>query len=111
MNKPPAFQFYPDNFRDGVADFSQEEIGAYMMLLCYQWSHGCIPKDRARMERAACGTVSGHVLRKFPEGADGELRNPRLERERVKQSDFRKQCAENGKSGGNPNFKKGQRKS
>ncbi len=100
--KPPAFQFYVDNFREGVCDMTQDEVGAYILLLCYQWSQGAIPKERARMERAAAGPVSDHVLRKFQTGADGELRNERLEREREKQTAFRESRAINGSKGGRP---------
>ncbi len=100
--KPPAFQFYVDNFREGVCDMTQDEVGAYILLLCYQWSQGAIPKDRARMERAAAGSVSDHVLRKFGTCADGELRNARLEREREKQTAFRESRAINGAKGGRP---------
>lgn len=54
------------------------------------------------MERAACGEVSEHVLRKFPPAVDGELRNERLEREREKQSAFRESRSINGAKGGRP---------
>ena len=100
--KPPAFQFYPDNFRDGVSDMEQNEIGAYIMLLCYQWNNGYIPKDKARMERAAFGEVSAHVLRKFKLFPDGELRNERLEYERNKQTAYRESRSINGQKGGRP---------
>ena len=102
MNQPPAFQFYPDNFRDGCADMEQSEIGAYMLLLCYQWGHGSIPSEKARMERAAYGPVSDHVLKKFRLCEDGQLRNERMEKEREKQVKYREKQSEYGKNGGRP---------
>jgi uncharacterized protein YdaU (DUF1376 family) len=36
MNKPPAFQFYADDFLGGTIDLTTEEVGAYIRLLCFQ---------------------------------------------------------------------------
>lgn len=99
--KPPAFQFYPDNFIQGVSDMEQCEVGAYILLLCYQWNHGSIPADKPRLERIAHGYVSDHVLAKF-RLFDGLLKNERLELEREKQEAYRKTRAENGAKGGRP---------
>lgn len=107
MNQPPAFQFYPDNFRDGCADMEQSEIGAYMLLLCYQWGHGSIPSEKARMERAAYGPVSDHVLKKFRLCEDGQLRNERMEKEREKQAEYRAQQSAKGKASAQARFNRG----
>lgn len=87
--KPPAFQFYADDFLAGVADMTQAEVGAYILLLCHQWSRGIIPADADRMQMIAKGPVSDHVVAKFPGG-----KNARLESEREKQADFRSKQAE-----------------
>lgn len=79
-----------------------DEVGAYIRLLCYQWTHGAIPKEKGRLVRVAGGPVSDHVLAKFEKCADGELRNYRLEREREKQVEYRKKQSEFGKKGGRP---------
>lgn len=88
MNKPPAFQFYADDFIAGTADLSQEEVGSYIRLLCYQWSRGCIPVEAERQQRLAGGSVSVEVISKF-KLIDGCLKNERLELERDKQSRYR----------------------
>jgi len=87
--KPPAFQFYTDDFLGGVATMSQAEVGAYILLLCQQWNHGSIPVQPDRQQNVAKGAVSDHVIAKFKQGADGELRNERLEMERQKQAIYR----------------------
>jgi uncharacterized protein YdaU (DUF1376 family) len=92
--KPPAFQFYADDFLAGVADMTQAEVGAYILLLCHQWSRGEIPADPARAALIAKGDVPAHVIEKFPGG-----KNERLERERQKQADYRAAQADRGKSG------------
>lgn len=94
MNKPPAFQFYADDFLAGVADMTQAEVGAYILLLCAQWSRGAIPTDPARAAMIAKGEVSPHVMAKFPGGI-----NPRLEQERQKQAQWRAKQADNGRKG------------
>jgi uncharacterized protein YdaU (DUF1376 family) len=98
MNSP-AFQFYADDFLAGVADMSQSEVGAYILLLCQQWNRGSIPDDAARQKALAKGEVSTHVLSKF-QLRKGKLRNRRMEIERRKQAEYRKKQREKGiKSG------------
>lgn len=96
MTKPPAFQFYPDDFLGGTIDMTQSEVGAYMLLLCHQWNRGSIPVEPDRYQLIAKGPVTEHVLAKFPKSEDGKLRNLRLELERKKQADFREKQREKG---------------
>lgn len=85
----PAFQFYPDDFLAGTCDMTQNEVGAYVLLLCQQWNRGSIPVEPERQQLLAKGSVSDHVLKKFKKGEDGLLRNERLETERKKQTEYR----------------------
>lgn len=100
--KPPAFQFYADDFLAGTADMTNEEVGAYIRLLCHQWSKGCIPGDMDRVSRMA-GAMPvpslGYILSKFQRGEDGNFRNARMEAERKKQDEYRLKQAEKGKVG------------
>lgn len=96
MSKPPAFQFYTDDFVGGVDTMTQAEVGAYILLLCHQWSRGSIPVEPERQQNVAKGPVSDHVRSKFKAGADGLLRNERLEVERQKQADFREKQRQKG---------------
>jgi len=105
MNQPPAFQFYADDFIAGVADMTQNEVGAYIMLLAHSWNtRGLDPTDPARLKLLAKGDVSEHVLRKF-KLRNGRLYNPRQEKERRKQVVYRLAQAVNGAKGGRPSSK------
>lgn len=89
MSKAPAFQFYADDFLAGTMDMTALEVGVFMRLLCHQWNRGGLPKDMDRLQKMAGSKVSTMVLEKFSEGADGMLRNSRLEKERDKQNEYR----------------------
>jgi len=54
-SKPPAFQFYPQDYLAStrVAEMTLEEEGVYIRLLCYCWSAGSIPKDPERCAKLA----------------------------------------------------------
>lgn len=100
MNKPPAFQFYVDNFIEGTTEFDDVEVGLYMRLLCAQWTRGSLPNDDNELMRFSRGATTLQLARvktKFDVGDDGRLRNARLERERVKQAAWRQKSSEGGK--------------
>jgi hypothetical protein len=86
--RAPAFPLYADDFIGGTVDLSQEEVGAYIRLLCYQWNRGSIPVDPAVQVRLAGGCVSVAVLAKFSAGENGQLRNLRLESVRSQKDKF-----------------------
>jgi uncharacterized protein YdaU (DUF1376 family) len=101
--KPPASLFYYDDFLAGTMHFSDAETGLYMRLLCVQWNVGSLPDDDAELATyGKGGTPVARVKAKFVKGADGRLRNERMEKERKKQEDYRASRAANGKLGGRP---------
>lgn len=100
MSASPAFQFYPEDFTGGTSDFTQQELGAYILLLCHQWNHGSAPVEPERQQIVARGPVSDHVLAKFKLCPDGVLRNERMELERKKQAHYREQQRLKGISSG-----------
>ena len=95
--KPPAFQFYVQDFLTGTMHLSAEEIGAYMLLLCHQWDKGALPASDRELLRIARTKIKvlEVVKAKFQLCDDGLLRNARLETEREKQAAFREQRREN----------------
>ncbi len=97
--KPPAFQFYADDFLSGTADMTAEEVGVYIRLLCHAWSKDGLNDEDSRLMLMAgqCQASSlAHAKSKFKmEG--GRLRNHRQEMERKKQSEYRTRQAEHGK--------------
>jgi uncharacterized protein YdaU (DUF1376 family) len=97
--KPPAFQFYADDFLAGTADMTAEEVGVFVRLLCHSWSKDGLVDDDHRLMLLAgqCQASSlAHAKTKF-RITDGKLRNVRQEQERQKQADFRQKQAANGK--------------
>ena len=101
MNKPPAFQFYPDQFLSGTMHMLDAEVGLYMRLLCVQWETGSVPDDDNELASyGKGGTPLARIRAKFKKGADGQLRNPRLERERAKQAEWREQQRQKGIASG-----------
>jgi uncharacterized protein YdaU (DUF1376 family) len=108
MNKPPAFQFYPQDYLSSarVAEMTLEEEGVYIRLLCYCWSSGSIPADPQRCARLAgkgCSIeVATIVQRSFNEDpTDGDrLVHDRLDIERNKQNERREQASMAGKKSG-----------
>lgn len=102
----PAFQFYPSDFDTDTADWSPEEVGIYIRLLNYQWKHGAIPSDEERLmmivrliDKRRFRQAWDVVGAKFPASHDGELKNRRMEEERIKQATYRDKQRENGKKG------------
>src|SRR5579871_6175297 len=104
MPKSPAFQFYPEEFLVGTALFSFEEKGIYITLLSYQWAHGHIPgsDDKLRKLLGISPRRFSAVLSKFTRDEKGDLYNERLDRERLKQEDYREKQKANGLLGGRP---------
>lgn len=96
--KAPAFQFYADDFLAGTITMTNEERGAYIALLCLQWSKGSLTEND--FQRVCIG-MPPHSQRicqdKFQIDADGNYRNKRLEAEREKQDQYRKKQTDNAK--------------
>lgn len=98
--KPPAFQFYADDFLAGVLTLTLAERGLYITALCLQWNKGYItPTDFDRLGSGMDEPSMSHVKAKFEIGADGHLRNARMEAERKKQADYREERSKSGHLG------------
>jgi uncharacterized protein YdaU (DUF1376 family) len=102
--KSPAFQFYPADYTSSqrVRLLTLEEEGAYINLLCSCWLHGSIPADpamAARLVGKGCSaTLATTVLTMFtPSSQAGRMVHERLERERLKQADWREKSASGGR--------------
>lgn len=86
--RAPAFQFYADDFLAGTMTMTNEERGAYISLLCLQWSKGFVTE--LDIQRICLGMPThshGICQSKFQLGDDGHYRNQRLEVERSKQKE------------------------
>jgi len=76
---------YVSDFLTATLGWSAEERGHYMILLMAQWSLGGLPADTKSLERISPGVSDcwETLSSKFPEQADGKLRNLRLEEHRA----------------------------
>lgn len=104
--QPPAFQFYGRDFDASTKSWDLAAVGAYTRLLIHQWECGGVPDDI----REICRVVGAfpdelepiwesRLREKFPLCEDGKRRNPRLERIRQEQRDYREKKARAGRLG------------
>jgi uncharacterized protein YdaU (DUF1376 family) len=108
MNKPPAFQFYADDFLAGTFSMSNEERGLYITLLCRQWTQGHVtPEEVARLGSTVVQPCVNHVLTKFKQDEAGNFKNERMEMERAKQNTFREKQSEKGRRSAQLRFNRG----
>jgi len=101
----PAFQFYPSDFMTGApAHMTPEETHVYIWLLCLDWQRvGFVFDEKAlahfcRMTRPRFRKAWAIVSQSFV-ARDGRMFNPRLEKERAKQAEWRDKSAEGGRRG------------
>lgn len=96
MSKPkgkaPAFQLYAGDFLTDVMDWSDEQVGAHIRLLCWSWvNRRGIPRDTQRLTRIAPGAVEAWPVigSKWIDGPDDTWVNERLESTRSESDAFR----------------------
>jgi uncharacterized protein YdaU (DUF1376 family) len=89
MGKDPAFLFYVGDFNDGTQDFTNEETGAYLRLLLFQFSQGHLPIERIKRKLNGDFDHLWPILScKFRLDEQGLFYNVRLEEEQIKRSNF-----------------------
>ena len=87
--KAPAFQFYADDFLAGTITMTNEEKGAYITLLCIQWSKGWLLESDFQRVCAGMPTHSHSICQsKFDKDSDGSFKNRRLESVRVQKKEY-----------------------
>lgn len=111
--RSPAFQFYANDFLAGhVATYDLETIGAYTLLLAYDWNLNGLPLETERLAKL-CRVSHRKFLVLWPsiadqfEERDGKLYNPRLAKEREKQELWRQKSSEGGKAGSEKRWHEG----
>lgn len=114
MGKSPAFQLFASDFYMDTACWTCSEVGAYTRLLFYQWVNGYIPgkiSDMARIVKTDPRTMhkmwSARVENKFELNEENLLVNPRLEKERQKQLNYRESQSKKGSLGAEARWSKG----
>jgi len=117
--KAPAFQFYPGDWLSSPAVMLMppELEGAYIRLLCYDWMSDGIPdcdQSLAALSRLGEGWFKGgsSVLKRcFNQHPtkEGFLTNPRLQKEREKQAEWREKSRIGGIKSAQSRTSKGSR--
>jgi uncharacterized phage protein (TIGR02220 family) len=89
MAKDPAFLFYAQDFNDGTQDFTNEEVGAYLRLLLFQFSQGHLPLERIKKRLNGDYERLWPILKgKFEQDKDGNFFNERLDEEFNKRRNY-----------------------
>jgi hypothetical protein len=100
MGKDPAFLFYVGDFNDGTQDFTNEEVGAYLRLLLFQFSQGHLPLERIQRKLGYDFDRLWPVLSsKFLQDSNGNYYNARLQVEQIKRREFCESRRENRNKG------------
>lgn len=108
--KAPSFPFYVNNFlaSERVMCMTTEQIGAYVLLLCYQWNSELqsVKDDDEWMRMATKSNgrwdeIGPAVKACFLPVKDqpGRLRNERLHKCWLEMQKYRKEASEAGKEG------------
>ncbi len=114
MNKPPAFQFYANDWLSSPAIMlmTPAQEGAYIRLLALSWQMGGLPDDDeqlaslSRLGKGWLGGASTIIRQQFVERG-GKLVNKRLESERKKQRNWREKSRQGGVASGKSRRDKG----
>lgn len=78
MSKDPAFLFYSSDFLTGTALMSDDQVGKYIKLLCYQHQKGHLTeRDMLKI----CLTHDEDIFCKFEKDENGLYYNVRLQQE------------------------------
>ena len=107
--RSPAFQFYPAEFLAdaNVVMMSNRELGCYIKLMCFCWREGSIPSDVSKLAKLCGedGSAMADLWIAIGSCFDSAINDPsklvhhRLEKERQKQEEHRKERAESGLKG------------
>ena len=82
MAKDPAFLFYSSDFLTGTMLMTNEQVGIYIRLLCFQHQHGKITPDD--MQSLCGGIANAKIISKFSVDEEGNYFNERLDSEMIK---------------------------
>lgn len=105
--KSPAFQFYARDFDSGTRALSAEEVGSYIRLLCHEWDKGSLPSGLEPLSRIAgvslvrmrrvWASLQDYFIVDPDDPSHTKLINVRLERERLKQAEYRRRQSDASK--------------
>lgn len=111
------FPFFLRDFDDGTKEMTNEDVGAYLRLLFYQWHYGSIPADRERASRVTGERFSdatwAMLQAKFvpdPSVPADRLINKRMQAERAEAEErFARRSEANRRNGQRGGLERGRR--
>lgn len=92
----PAVLFYTSDFLSRTYGWTNEEVGAFVKLLCLQHQNGHLSKET--ME-SICDGVYDKVISKFTQDQDGLFYNVELDIEKERRANYSKSRSNNANSG------------
>ena len=103
--KWPYFPLFAADFLTDTGEWSLEERGAHITLLCYQHINGDLPENRDRLARLLA--ISREDLdrlwntldSKYHPNGNGRMQNQKLETVKKDLRDYKKKKSEAGKKG------------
>ena len=98
-NRDPAFLFYSSDFITGTIELTDEEVGQYIKMMCYQHQKGHLSDE---LIKRLIPNISEFVLQKFIQDKQGNYYSKRLEEEIEKRSKHKEKQQINGSRGGRP---------
>lgn len=101
-----GFVLFVDDFMGGISGMSNSSVGAYIKLLCFQWSNNGIPHDPKKIKRIVSADnekefdeIWEEIKGKFQK-EEGILKNKKLEFVRMVAIEQTQKKAEAGRLGG-----------
>ena len=94
MAKDPAVLFYTNDFLTGTFTMSNEEVGAYIRLLCLQHQKGSLS---SKDFESICKLEMPEVVQKFVKTEEGTFYNVRMREEALKRENFSNSRSKNRK--------------
>lgn len=85
MSKDPAVLFYPQDFLVGVEFFTNEEVGAYIRVLCHQADKWSLTEKQIK---AISGNSFDTIIEKFIQDEDGSYYNKKMREVQIKRIQY-----------------------
>ena len=104
---PKGDYFFPlfyQKFLTSTTGWKDEEVGAYLRLLIYQYDKGSIPSDMKSLSRIGTSVKKNwpFLKKKFIKNGEGNLINSVMDAIREKRLEVSANLSKNGKKGGRP---------
>lgn len=105
MKKAPAFQLYVADWVMSTRTIPVEARGVYVDLLCFAWEEKGLPANLEGLhtfvglpKQKFKALWDAHLMQRWESDGNGRLVNPRQERERKKQREWREKSVKGGRA-------------